>query len=29
MSDVPKDPAGVEMYEKVLGQPEPADRPLT
>ena len=29
MSELPKDPAGVEMYEKVLGQPEPADRPLT
>ncbi|TDI34640.1 MAG: carboxymuconolactone decarboxylase family protein [Acidobacteria bacterium] len=29
MSEIPKDPAGVEMYEKVLGQPEPADRPLT
>lgn len=29
MTDSHKDPAGVEMYEKVLGQPEPADRPLT
>lgn len=29
MTDVPKDPVGVEMYEKVLGRPEPADRPLT
>ena len=29
MTELPKDPAGVEMYEKVLGQPEPADRPLT
>ncbi len=29
MSELPKDPAGVEMYEKVLGEPEPADRPLT
>jgi len=29
MTDTPKDPTGVEMYEKVLGQPEPADRPLT
>ena len=24
-----KDPAGVEMYEKVLGQKEPADRPAS
>ena len=29
MTDIPKDRNGVEMYEKVLGQPEPADRPLT
>jgi 4-carboxymuconolactone decarboxylase len=29
MTDVPKDPIGVAMYEKVLGVPEPADRPLT
>lgn len=29
MSDVPKDPVGVAMYEKVLGVPEPADRALT
>ena len=29
MSDAKKDPAGVEMYEKVLGKPEPADKPLT
>ena len=25
----PKDPAGVAMYEKVLGVTEPEDRPLT
>lgn len=25
----PKDPAGVEMYEKVLGRPAPADKPMT
>ena len=24
-----KDPRGVEMYEKVLGQPEPASKPMT
>lgn len=29
MTDIPKDPIGVAMYEKVLGQLEPADRPLT
>ncbi len=29
MSESLKDPIGVAMYEKVLGQPEPADRPLT
>ena len=29
MSESPKDPIGVAMYERVLGQPEPADRPLT
>lgn len=29
MTEPVKDPLGVEMYEKVLGQPEPADRPLT
>ena len=29
MTDIPKDPIGVAMYEKVLGQPEPPDRPLT
>ena len=29
MSEMPKDPAGVEMYEKVLGVSEPADLPLT
>ena len=29
MTQIPKDPVGVEMYEKVLGQPEPPERPLT
>lgn len=29
MTDTPKDPIGVQMYEKVLGQPEPPERPLT
>lgn len=29
MSHVEKDPVGVEMYEKVLGKPEPANKPLT
>ncbi|HXV64380.1 MAG TPA: carboxymuconolactone decarboxylase family protein [Vicinamibacteria bacterium] len=28
MSEVPKDPKGVEMFEKVLGRPEPKDKPL-
>lgn len=27
-SEAPKDPAGVEMYEKILGRPEPASRPM-
>ena len=27
--NIPKDPIGVEMYEKVLGQTEPTERPLT
>ncbi len=29
MSEISKDPAGVQMYEKVLGVSEPVDRPLT
>jgi 4-carboxymuconolactone decarboxylase len=27
-NEVEKDPLGVEMYEKVLGRPEPAERPM-
>lgn len=29
MSEVDKDPKGVEMYERVLGIPDPPERPLT
>ncbi len=29
MNEPIKDPKGVEMYEKILGVPEPADKPLT
>ena len=29
MTDIPKDPVGVAMYEKVLGRAEPEERPLT
>lgn len=28
MTEVPKDPSGVEMYEKVLGRPEPSSKPM-
>lgn len=28
MTEITKDPVGVEMYEKVLGQREPPERPL-
>ena len=28
MTDVSKDPAGVAMYEKIFGKPEPKDKPL-
>ena len=28
MSEVPKDPAGVAMYEKIFGKPEPKEKPL-
>lgn len=29
MTEIAKDPKGVEMYEKIFGRPEPAELPLT
>jgi 4-carboxymuconolactone decarboxylase len=29
MTTIPKDPAGVAMYERIFGRPEPKDKPLS